>query len=146
MAITRCGMALAAWGPSRRTATPPAPPEAWLLTRAARSRCQTVAARSRISNRGFRAASRIVKNRFGVAYAPEEATHAQRHARAHAAYHRHRLLAAAVVVHRGAAGARLQGCSRRLAIPRAVPGRRVVHREGAGDGGARHRHRRRLAL
>src|SRR5262249_27151295 len=51
MAITRCGMALAAWGPSRRTATPSAPPEAWLLTRAARSRCQTVAARSRISNR-----------------------------------------------------------------------------------------------
>src|SRR5262249_38521561 len=50
MAITRCGMALAAWGPSRRTATPSAPPEAWLLTRAARSRCPTVAARSRISN------------------------------------------------------------------------------------------------
>src|SRR5215831_18949534 len=51
MAITGCGMALAAWGIARRTATPPAPPEAWLLTRAARPRCQTVAARSRISNR-----------------------------------------------------------------------------------------------
>src|SRR5262245_9615847 len=61
MAITRCGMALAAWGPSRLMATPAAPREAWLLTRAATSRCQTVAARSRISNRLERGVLGLVK-------------------------------------------------------------------------------------